>query len=86
MWRPPVGSNSVCSASASIVNGFSVHFGPATIHDRGTSQSGSLTILVALQTGEALAPLDAGETLSAIARTYGVDPATICRLQRRSAV
>jgi DNA invertase Pin-like site-specific DNA recombinase len=37
------------------------------------------------QRREALARLDAGETLSAIARTYGVDPATICRLQKRSA-
>jgi DNA invertase Pin-like site-specific DNA recombinase len=34
------------------------------------------------QRQEALARLDQGETLSAIARTYGVDPATICRLQR----
>jgi DNA invertase Pin-like site-specific DNA recombinase len=37
------------------------------------------------QRREALARLDAGETLSAIARTYGVDPATICRPQKRSA-
>jgi hypothetical protein len=37
------------------------------------------------QSREPLARLDAGETLSAIARTYGVDPATICRLQKRSA-
>jgi DNA invertase Pin-like site-specific DNA recombinase len=35
------------------------------------------------QRREALARLDAGETLSAVARTYGVDPATICRLQKR---
>ena len=34
------------------------------------------------QRQEALARLDQGETLSSIARTYGVDPATICRLQR----
>jgi DNA invertase Pin-like site-specific DNA recombinase len=33
------------------------------------------------QRQEALARLDAGETLSAVARTYGVDPATICRLK-----
>ena len=34
------------------------------------------------QRQEALARLDQGETLSSIARTYGVDPATICRLHR----
>jgi DNA invertase Pin-like site-specific DNA recombinase len=33
------------------------------------------------QRQEALARLDNGETLSAIASTYGVDPATICRLK-----
>jgi DNA invertase Pin-like site-specific DNA recombinase len=37
------------------------------------------------QRREALARLDACETLSAIAHTYGVNPATICRLQKRSA-
>jgi DNA invertase Pin-like site-specific DNA recombinase len=31
---------------------------------------------------EALARRDAGESLSAVARTYGVDPSTISRLQR----
>src|SRR5262245_27704019 len=34
------------------------------------------------QRREALARLEAGESQAAVARTYGVDPATICRLQR----
>jgi DNA invertase Pin-like site-specific DNA recombinase len=37
--------------------------------------------LTGFQRQEALARLDNGETLSAVARTYGVDPATICRLK-----
>jgi DNA invertase Pin-like site-specific DNA recombinase len=40
--------------------------------------------LDSFQKREALARLQAGESLSLVARTYGVDPSTIWRLQRRA--